>query len=55
MLRSPVDLPGSPPPHQTPAERQVGAGPEAGSFQEALTLVGAGRELLPFGAHIRRY
>jgi hypothetical protein len=27
----------------------------ARSFQEALTLVGAGRGLLPIGAHIRRY
>ncbi|MBE9497910.1 LysR family transcriptional regulator [Streptomyces sp. GKU 257-1] len=29
--------------------------PTAGTFQEALTLVGAGRGALPVGAHARRY
>jgi DNA-binding transcriptional LysR family regulator len=29
--------------------------PSAGSFQEILTLVGAGRGLFPIGAHMRRY
>jgi DNA-binding transcriptional LysR family regulator len=55
VLRTPDDLPGSHPPHQTSAERPVESGPAAGSFQEILTLVGAGRGLLPIGAHIRRY
>ncbi|TCC44895.1 LysR family transcriptional regulator [Kribbella capetownensis] len=29
--------------------------PAAGSFQEILTLVGAGRGVFPIGAHMRRY
>ena len=55
LLRTPDDLPGSQPSSQTPTERPIEPGPEARSFQEALTLVGAGRGLLPIGAHIRRY
>ena len=55
VLRTPDAMPGSPPPHQTPAERSIEPYPTAGSFQEALTLVGAGRGLLPVSAHIRRY
>ncbi|TCC46990.1 LysR family transcriptional regulator [Kribbella pittospori] len=50
VLRTPDDLPSSHPPHQTPAE-----GPAAGSFQEILTLVGAGRGVFLIGAHMRRY
>lgn len=55
VLRTPDDLPGSPTPRQIPADRSIDSGPAAGSFQEALTLVGAGRGVLPVGAHIRRY
>jgi DNA-binding transcriptional LysR family regulator len=33
----------------------AGADPTAGTFQEALTLVGAGQGTLPAGAHARRY
>lgn len=55
VLRTPDDLPGSQPPRQAPAERPIDSAPAAESFQEALTLVGAGRGLLPIGAHIRRY
>ena len=54
LLRTPDDLPGSRPPGQTPAE-PIESAPRAGSFQEALTLVGAGRGVLPIGAHVRRY
>jgi DNA-binding transcriptional LysR family regulator len=50
VVRTPDDLPGSAP-RPTSAE----SGPLAGSYQEALTLVGAGRGVLPIGAHIRRY
>lgn len=50
VLRTPDDLPSSHPPRQTSA-----SGPAAGSFQEILTLVGAGRGLFPIGAHMRRY
>jgi DNA-binding transcriptional LysR family regulator len=55
LLRTPDDLPGSPPMPSAPAEPPTESGPAVGSFQEALTLVGAGRGLLPIGAHIRRY
>jgi DNA-binding transcriptional LysR family regulator len=52
-VRTPDDLPDSPPPGAT--ARPIGPTPAAGSFQEALTLVGSGRGVLPIGAHIRRY
>ena len=55
VLRTPDDLPSSDLPGQNRAERPIESGPAAASFQEALTLVGAGRGLLPIGAHIRRY
>ncbi|MFG1909483.1 LysR family transcriptional regulator [Kribbella sp. NPDC048928] len=38
------------------AGRSVGeSGPEAASFHELLTLVGAGRGVFPISAHLRRY
>lgn len=55
VLQTPDDLPGSHRQRQTPAERPIESGPAAGSFQEILTLVGAGRGLFPIVAHIRRY
>jgi DNA-binding transcriptional LysR family regulator len=42
-------------PHITPAGRPIERGPSAATFQEALTLVGSGRGVLPVGAHVRRY
>ena len=54
VLRTPDHLPGSPPPRSTPGE-PIESAPTAGSFQEALTLVGAGQGVLPIGAHVRRY
>ncbi|MFG1625311.1 LysR family transcriptional regulator [Kribbella sp. NPDC049227] len=55
VLRAPDELPSSHPPGQTPAEPPMEPGPTAGSFQEILTLVGAGRGVFPIGAHARRY
>jgi DNA-binding transcriptional LysR family regulator len=55
VLRTPDDLSGAPLPRRTAADESIDSGPAAGSFQEALTLVGAGRGLLPIGAHSRRY
>jgi hypothetical protein len=53
--RTPDDLPNSHPPRQPPADQSIESGPAAGSFQEILTLVGAGRGFFPLGAHMRRY
>jgi DNA-binding transcriptional LysR family regulator len=50
QVRTPDDLPGSQPARRSPADS-----PAAESFQEALTLVGASRGVLPISAHIRRY
>jgi DNA-binding transcriptional LysR family regulator len=55
LLRTPNDLPGLQPSRRTAAVPPIDSAPAAGSFQEALTLVGSGRGLLPVGAHIRRY
>jgi DNA-binding transcriptional LysR family regulator len=41
--------------YSSQSERSVDHGPVAGSFQEILTLVGAGQGLFPVGAHFRRY
>jgi DNA-binding transcriptional LysR family regulator len=41
--------------HLTPAGRPIERGPSAATLQEALTLVGSGRGVLPVGAHVRRY
>ncbi|GAA2804089.1 LysR family transcriptional regulator [Kitasatospora sp. CM 4170] len=38
-----------------PGTREPLPGPTADTFQEALTLVGAGQGVLPVGAHARRY
>jgi DNA-binding transcriptional LysR family regulator len=51
VLRAPDSHPAG----QTPAELPMESGPAAGSFQEILTLVGAGRGVFPIGAHMRRY
>ncbi|HEY7045442.1 MAG TPA: LysR family transcriptional regulator [Nocardioidaceae bacterium] len=53
VVRTPDDLPDSL--HPPEAAGLLEPVPGAGSFQEALTLVGAGRGVLPIGAHIRRY
>ncbi|MEV0639225.1 LysR family transcriptional regulator [Streptomyces sp. NPDC050619] len=42
-------------PDTTPAGRPIEPGPSATTFQEALTLVGAGQGAFPVGAHARRY
>lgn len=42
-------------PRHTPAGRPIEPGPGAGSFNELLTLVGAGQGVFPVGAHTRRY
>ncbi|MGP3974039.1 LysR family transcriptional regulator [Streptomyces sp. 8N114] len=42
-------------PPTTPAGRSIEPGPSAGTFQEALTLVGAGQGAFTVGAHARRY
>ncbi|MFI5692480.1 LysR family transcriptional regulator [Kribbella sp. NPDC051586] len=55
LLRTPDDLPGFERPRQMPTERPVDPGSVAASFQEVLTLVGAGRGVFPISAHIRRY
>lgn len=42
-------------PHRTPAGKPVSHGPAAMTFNEALTLVGAGEGVFVVGAHARRY
>lgn len=42
-------------PRRTPDDRPVRQGPRAGSFGEALTLVAAGRGVLPVGEHAARF
>jgi DNA-binding transcriptional LysR family regulator len=59
MLRLPDSLPASyradRTPRLTPEGRPIEAGPLATTFQEILTLVGAGQGVFPVGAHVRRY
>ncbi|MBP0454848.1 LysR family transcriptional regulator [Kitasatospora sp. RG8] len=52
-----VQLPdhGAEPPRRSGSATPTAPGPTAGTFQEALTLVGAGQGALPVGAHTRRY
>ncbi|MFF8381648.1 LysR family transcriptional regulator [Streptomyces sp. NPDC015661] len=42
-------------PHRTPAGKPVSLGPVAMTFNEGLTLVGAGEGVFAVGAHARRY
>ncbi|MCG5216038.1 LysR family transcriptional regulator [Streptosporangium sp. KLBMP 9127] len=42
-------------PHTTPAGRPIEHGPAAATFNEMLTLIGAGQGVFPVGAHSRRY
>ncbi|MFC8450645.1 LysR family transcriptional regulator [Kitasatospora sp. NPDC057223] len=42
-------------PTRTPSGRPIGRGPSVTGFQEALTLVAAGRGALLAGAHVARY
>ncbi|MFE5587370.1 LysR family transcriptional regulator substrate-binding protein, partial [Kitasatospora sp. NPDC056531] len=52
VVRIPETLPDS---DRTPAGRDVSGGPTAMTFNEALTLVGAGEGGVVVGAHARRY
>ncbi|WP_433226779.1 LysR family transcriptional regulator [Microtetraspora malaysiensis] len=42
-------------PRTTPSGRPIEPGPSAATFNEMLTLIGAGRGVFPVGAHARRY
>lgn len=42
-------------PARTPGGRRVERGQETATFQEMLTLIGAGRGVYPVGAHVRQY
>ncbi|KPC87679.1 LysR family transcriptional regulator [Streptomyces sp. NRRL WC-3753] len=42
-------------PRRTPAGRPIALGPSAATFNETLTLVGAGEGVFAVGAHTRRY
>jgi DNA-binding transcriptional LysR family regulator len=59
LLRLPGTLPESlrtdQTPEATPAGRPIRPGRSAATFQELLTLVGAGEGVLPVGANVRRY
>jgi DNA-binding transcriptional LysR family regulator len=59
MLRLPDTLPESlradRTPATTPAGRPIRPGRSAATFQELLTLVGAGHGVFPVGANVRRY
>ncbi|MGV9356630.1 LysR family transcriptional regulator [Streptomyces misionensis] len=59
VLRIPETLPESlrqdRAPLRTPAGRPITPGPSAMTFNEMLTLVGAGEGVFPVGAHARRY
>ncbi|MGV9326040.1 LysR family transcriptional regulator [Streptosporangium sandarakinum] len=59
LLQLPATLPESlrrdRTPHATPSGRPIAPGPQAATFNEALTLVGAGRGVFPVGAQARRY
>ncbi|MFF5536602.1 LysR family transcriptional regulator [Streptomyces cinerochromogenes] len=59
VLQIPETLPVSPredrTPQRTPAGRPITRGPSAQTFNEILTLVGAGEGVFAVGAHARRY
>ncbi|MFI7056190.1 LysR family transcriptional regulator [Streptosporangium canum] len=59
VLQLPVTMPESlradRTPRQTPGGRPIESGPSATTFQEMLTLIGAGQGVFPVGAHARRY
>ncbi|MFC4060859.1 LysR family transcriptional regulator [Planomonospora corallina] len=59
LLQLPDTLPGSlredRTPRTTPAGRAIEPGPSASTFNEMLTLVGAGHGVFPVGAQARRY
>ncbi|RSN56727.1 LysR family transcriptional regulator [Actinomadura sp. WAC 06369] len=42
-------------PHTTPSGRPIDLGPTGATFNEILTLIGAGRGVFPVGAQARRY
>ncbi|WP_066941391.1 LysR family transcriptional regulator [Microtetraspora fusca] len=42
-------------PSTTPSGQPIAPGPSASTFNEMLTLIGAGRGVFPVGAHARRY
>jgi len=42
-------------PRATPSGRTIPTGPVAATFNELLTLIGAGKGVFPVGAHTRRY
>ncbi|MFG2004970.1 LysR family transcriptional regulator [Spirillospora sp. NPDC048911] len=51
----PVSLREDRTPRTTPAGRPIEPGPSASTFNEMLTLIGAGHGVLPVGAQARRY
>jgi DNA-binding transcriptional LysR family regulator len=59
MLQLPDTLPESVrayrTPHNTPSGQPIQPGRSAATFQELLTLVGAGHGVFPVGANVRRY
>ncbi|MFI6515477.1 LysR family transcriptional regulator [Spirillospora sp. NPDC050679] len=64
LARAPLlQLPGTLPdslrrdrtPQATPSGRPIAHGPSAATFNEVLTLIGAGRGVFPVGAQARRY
>ncbi len=59
VLRMPETLPASiradRTPRRTPSGRPIEAGPVGATFQEILTLIGAGQGVFPVGAQTRRY
>ncbi|WP_419999537.1 LysR family transcriptional regulator [Streptomyces boninensis] len=59
MIQLPDNLPAALRAHRspatTPAGRPIEPGPTAHTFNEVLTLVGAGRGVFPVGAQVRRY
>jgi hypothetical protein len=55
LLRLLDTLPESLRTDQTPAGRPIRPGRSAATFQEMLTLVGAGEGAFPVGANVRRY
>jgi DNA-binding transcriptional LysR family regulator len=42
-------------PRTTPSGRPIEPGPSASTFNEMLTLIGAGHGVFPVGAHAKRY
>ncbi|NGN67976.1 LysR family transcriptional regulator [Streptomyces sp. A7024] len=59
MIQLPETLPPAVRAHRTPATtpsgRPIEPGPTAATFNELITLVGAGRGVFPVGAQVRRY